>query len=555
MNPVSDKNPPEPHNPAVTRSRWRVSPVWLVPTVAALIGLSMVIHAWLSSGPEITISFKTAAGLDAGKTPVKYKDVTVGTVSSVTLADDGSHVVAKISLARSARSLARADSRFWVVRPRIDIGGISGVDTLLSGAYIGVDTGSAKTERTAFTGLETPPAVINGTAGKSFVVHTIDLGSLDIDSPVYYRHIKVGRVASYKLDDDGRGVSLQIFIAAPYDRFVTTDTYFWNASGVDISLGADGFKLKTQSMATIVAGGIAFAAPERSNNAPAPADTQFALAKDEQSAMAPPDGPAQYIQLRFEQSLRGLSVGAPVEFSGINIGRVVSMNLDYDASRQRFPSVVGIEIYPYRLGPVVAKLPKIEANIDQQDAQFLSQMVVHGLRAQARSGNLLTGQLYISLDFVPHAPKVTFNANARPLTLPTVSGGFDQLQEQVASIVSKIDKIPLESIGHHLDTSLSELDGTLKQINGQVLPETMLTLRQARQTFGAAQDMLAEDSPLQQNLGQTLQELQRTARSVHMLTDLLSRHPDALLRGRTADQPLAAPELRSNTATSQESKQ
>ncbi|HTR09391.1 MAG TPA: MlaD family protein [Paraburkholderia sp.] len=515
----------------------------------------MVIHAWLSSGPEITISFKTAAGLDAGKTRVKYKDVTVGTVSSVTLADDGSHVVAKISLARSARSLARADSRFWVVRPRIDIGGISGVDTLLSGAYIGVDTGSAKTERTAFTGLETPPAVINGTAGKSFVVHTIDLESLDIDSPVYYRHIKVGRVASYKLDDDGRGVSLQIFIAAPYDRFVTTDTYFWNASGVDISLGADGFKLKTQSMATIVAGGIAFAAPERSNNAPAPADTQFVLAKDEQSAMAPPDGPAQYIQLRFEQSLRGLSVGAPVEFSGINIGRVVSMNLDYDASRQRFPSVVGIEIYPYRLGPVVAKLPKIEANIDQQDAQFLSQMVVHGLRAQARSGNLLTGQLYISLDFVPHAPKVTFNANARPLTLPTVSGGFDQLQEQVASIVSKIDKIPLESIGHHLDTSLSELDGTLKQINGQVLPETTLTLRQARQTFGAAQDMLAEDSPLQQNLGQTLQELQRTARSVHMLTDLLSRHPDALLRGRTADQPLAAPELRSNTATSQESKQ
>ena len=555
MNPVSDKHPPEPHNPAVTRSRWWISPVWLVPTVAALIGLSMVIHAWLSSGPEITISFKTAAGLDAGKTPVKYKDVTVGTVSSVTLADDGSHVVAKISLARSAKSLARADSRFWVVRPRIDIGGISGVDTLLSGAYIGVDTGSAKTELTEFTGLETPPAVINGTAGKSFVVHTIDLGSLDIDSPVYYRHIKVGRVASYKLDDDGRGVSLQIFIDAPYDRFVTTDTYFWNASGVDISLGADGFKLKTQSMATIVAGGIAFAAPERSHNAPAPADTQFALAKDEQSAMAPPDGPAQYIQLRFEQALRELSVGAPVEFSGINVGRVVSMNLDYDASKQRFPSVVGIEIYPYRLGPVVAKLPKIEANIDKQDAQFLSQMVAHGLRAQARSGNLLTGQLYISLDFVPHAPKVTFNANARPLTLPTVSGGLDQLQEQVASVVSKIDKIPLESIGHHLDTSLSELDGTLKQINGQVLPETTLTLRQARQTFGAAQDMLAEDSPLQQNLGQTLQELQRTARSVHTLTDLLSRHPDALLRGRTADQPMAAPELRSNTATSQESKQ
>jgi paraquat-inducible protein B len=271
--------------------------------------------------------------------------------------------------------------------------------------------------------------------------------------------------------------------------------------------------------------------------------------------MAPPDGPAQYIQLHFAQSLRGLSVGAPVEFSGIDIGRVVSMKLDYDPATQHFPSIVGVEIYPLRLGPVMEKLPKIEGNNESQAAQFLASMVAHGLRAQARSGNLLTGQLYVSFEFVPNAPNVPFDINARPLTVPTVSGGFDQLQEQVASIVGKIDKMPLDSIAHHLDAGLAELDGTLKQINGQVLPATTQTLQQARQTFGAAQGMLAEDGPLQENLGQTLQEMQRTARSVRTLTDLLGRHPEALLRGNAADQSAVVPATRTSPTVSQESKQ
>ncbi|MGF6301467.1 intermembrane transport protein PqiB [Paraburkholderia sp. WC7.3d] len=553
MNPVSDKPLPEPQDPVVTYGRWRLSPVWLVPLMAALIGLSMVIHAWLSAGPEIAISFRTAAGLEAGKTPVKYKDVTVGTVSTVALSDDGSHVVASVSLARSARSLARADSRFWVVRPRLGMTGVSGMDTLLSGAYIGVDTGASEVARTAFTGLETPPAVIGGTPGSSFPIHADDLGSLDIGSPVYYRRIQVGRVASYRLDADGHGVSVQIFVDAPYDRFVTADTRFWNASGVDLSLGADGFKLKTQSVAAIVGGGIAFATPVGSTTAGA-GGSRFNLAKDEETAMAPPDGPAQYIELRFAQSLRGLSRGAPVVFSGINFGRVVSMKLDYDPATQRFPMIVGIEVYPQRLGPVLDKLPKINGDIEKV-ADFLSTMVAHGLRGQARSGNLLTGQLYISLEFVPNAPKVSYDADARPLTLPTVSGGFDQLQEQVASIVGKIDKMPLDSIARHLDTGLADLDSTLKQINGQVLPATTQTLQQARQTFGAAQGMLAEDGPLQENLGQTLQEVQRTARSLRTLTDLLGRHPEALLRGHAADQSAMAPVTAASPSASQESKQ
>ena len=542
---------PEPGTPQVTRSRWRVSLVWLVPLIAAVIGLSMLVHAWYANGPEVQISFKTATGLEAGKTPVKYKDVTVGGVSSIALSEDRSHVIVTVSLIKNAAGLARADSRFWVVRPRIGAGGVSGIDTLLSGAYIGVDAGTSEETGRRFTGLETPPPVIGGMPGRTFVVRADDLGSLDIGAPVYYRRIQVGRVASYSLDEDGSGVSVQIFVDAPYDRFVTTGSRFWNASGVDVSLSAAGLKLNTQSLATVLAGGIAFATPPGAGAGAQPAseNARFALEKDQQAALAPPDGPPQRIRLLFEQSLRGLAVGAPVEFSGIDLGQVTSLHLDYDAARKRFLSVVDIEVFPDRLGKVLEKLPSLQGSSEEQGAQFLKLMVANGLRAQAKSANILTGQLYVSLDFIRNAPPVPFDVAARPLILPTVRGEFDKLQEQVSSIVAKVEKMPLDSIGRNLDASLASVnktlgtldktlgtfDQTLGQVNGEVLPEAANTMRSAQQALGAAQELVSEDAPLRQDLGQTLQELRRTARSVRGLTDLLGEHPEALVKGRPKD--------------------
>ncbi len=540
-----------PNDAAIIRPRHRISPVWLVPLLAALIGLSMLAHAWLSTGPQITIDFQTADGLEVDKTPVKYKDVKVGVVSAIALSDDGSHVTATVALDKRATSLARADTRFWVVRPRIGLQGVSGIDTLLSGAYIGVDRGPSTVPNEHFKGLETPPTVVDGMPGRSFVLHAEDLGSLDIGSPIYYRRIRVGHVASYRLDADGRDVTLEIFIDAPYDRFVTAKTRFWHASGVDISLGADGLKLDTQSLATVLAGGIAFANTGGETQAPAPAQAAFDLTKDQQTALAPPDGTSQYLQLRFESSLRGLAIGAPVEFAGLNIGRVVSLDLDYDAGAHRFPTVVGVVIYPTRLGGVLARLPKYSGDTAEQAAAFLTNLVQHGLRAQARSGNLLTGQLYVSFEFVPNAPKVDFDPAARPIAIPTVPGSFDHMQEQVANIVSKIEKMPLDAIGEHLDASLVDLDESLKQVNGQVLPATTQTLQQADRTFQTVQGAFGDNAPLQQNLQQALHEVQRTAQSVRTLTDMLGRHPDALIKGLPNDAKTATPSS-FNTAPSEQ---
>ncbi|UYO93111.1 intermembrane transport protein PqiB [Pollutimonas sp. M17] len=524
----------EPHELRITPRRSRPSLIWLVPATAVLIGLAMLMHTWLSEGPRIAITFQTAEGLTAGKTAVKYKDVTIGTVSSIDLSSDGTHVVVHVSLVKSAYSLTHEGTRFWVVRPRIGMHGVSGIDTLLSGAYIAVDSAKSGKMTTSFVGLEDPPAVITGMPGRSFLLHTKDLGSLDIGSPVYYRRIQVGRISAYKLSDGGDGIDIRVFVDSPYENLVTTSSRFWQASGVDLSVNAEGFRLKTQSLDTILAGGITFDSPKHDRGTPAPEQAEFVLAKDQETAFAPPEGPPSYIQLKFDQSLPGLSVGAPVQFSGMDFGRVVSLDLDYDPDSERFPTIVNIAVYPQRLGRVLRKLPDagdIQGQSAAPHSQFLGSLVERGLRAQVRPGNLLTGQRYIALDFIPDAPKVAFDAEAMPLTLPTIPSSYDQIGDRVASILDKIDKMPLESMGKRLDASLLNLETTLRQINGQVLPEASKTLKQTRDTLRGMEYWLSEDSPTQQSLGETLLEVQRTSRSLRTLTDMLGRNPEALLRG------------------------
>ncbi|WP_095109738.1 intermembrane transport protein PqiB [Pseudomonas sp. Irchel 3E20] len=542
--------PPAPGSPAVKRRRFNVSLVWLVPIVAALVGLSMVVHNARNAGPQITVSFLTAEGLEANKTQVKYKNVVIGKVTAIALADDRSHVQASIELDASAKSFASRDARFWVVRPRIGANGISGVDTLLSGAFIGADAGESSKARKDFVGLETPPAITYGEKGKRFTLRTDNLGSLDIGSSVYYRRIPVGQVVAYRLSEDGKGVDVEIFVHAPNDRFVTRDTRFWNASGIDVSLAADGLKVNTESVSSILAGGIAFVEPKYSPNPEVAAEnTAFSLFDDQQSAMAPADGQPRYIRMRFDQPLRGLVVNAPVEFHGVNLGRVVSVDLDYDEVKKTFPTIIGAVIYPTRLGKAHAKmLERGGADDETRASQLMDELVARGLRAQARTGNLITGQLYIALDFDPKAKPVQFDLAARPVEIPTVPGSLDKLQEQLQAVVDKISKLPIEQIASNLNGSLGEMQKTLKQVNGQVLPQLRDTLEQTRKTVATANDSFAEDSPQRQQLGQAMDEVQRTARSVRVLTDFLGRHPEALIRGRLKDNQPDAYQAPSSTS-------
>ncbi|MBN3865121.1 MCE family protein [Pseudomonas frederiksbergensis] len=536
MKSQATDGPQAPGQAAIKTRRFSVSLVWIVPIVAVLVGISLVVHSWLQEGPTITVTFKTGSGLVANKTEVKYRNVVIGRVSDVKLSNDQKSVNATIELDKQAESFTRQDSQFWVVRPRIGAGGVSGIDTLLSGDYIGADIGQADVRSKHFTGLENPPPITYGEPGKRFMLRTQDLGSLDIGSPVYYRKIPVGQVVAYALDADGKGVNIEIFVHAPNDVFVTENTRFWNASGIDVNVGANGFAVKTESLSALLVGGVAFRAPEFSpNDQVAIENRTFDLFEDQQTALAPPSGKGQYLSLRFDQALRGLKVDAPVEFLGIEFGKVVSVNLDFDAKKRSFPVNVGIVIYPQRLGQAHAKMLealKHDPNDEAASVRLMGSFIENGLRAQARSGNLLTGQLYIALDFYPNAEKVVFDPTARPVVIPTIPGSLEQLQEKLESMVNKINQLPIERIAGNLDSNLVELRKGLAQFNAKTLPGVQTTLADVSKTLQSASSTLAEDSPQREQLGQTLDELGRMSRSLRELSDYLGRHPESLIRGR-----------------------
>ncbi len=524
------------------RRRWSVSLVWLVPAVAIAIAASLLVRSVFLTGPRIEIEFKSADGVEAGKTEVRYKEVIIGKVVSVALRDDRKRVVVVVQLNRSAASFAVEDTSFWVVRPRIGAAGVSGLGTLFSGAYIGTDAGVSPQSRREFVGLEAPPFVLRGEPGRVFVLHTDDLGSLDVGSPVFHKRAPVGRVVGYTLDADRDELSLKVFVEAPYQKLVTRDTRFWNASGIDLTLNASGLSVNTQTLASVLAGGLAFETPPgRQRAAPAPENTVFRLFNDRRTALAPPDGEAVPIRMVFEQSVRGLSPGAAVDLLGVEIGRVRSVALQYDGQRKRFPAEVVADIYPLRLGAVRTALLR-DIGGSGGDIEVIQKLVANGLRSQLRTGNLLTGQLYVALDFIP-GPKQKAPASVDGMVrMPTAPGTLSELQPQIAEIVQKVSKIPFDEIGRDLRTTLQRASAAIGQLTPdaqKALAEVQRTLQKTQATLDSLDRNIADpNAPVQRNLEDTLIELQRTSRALRVLADYLQQHPESLLRGKPADPSL-----------------
>ncbi len=537
----------------------RLSLVWIVPLVALLVGGALLLRTLLAVGPRIEIEFRNAESLEPGKTEVRYKEVVIGRVESVSLRDDRTRVIATVQLDRSAAAIAVQDTGFWVVRPRVALAGVSGLGTLFSGAYIGVDAGSMTQPRKQFIGLEVPPFVLRGEPGRSFVLRAPNLGSLDVGSPVLYRRTPVGRVVGFTLLPDEDELSVKVFIEGPYDRLVTPQSRFWNASGVDLTVSAGGLTLNTQSVATVIAGGVAFEqAPDSVRSAPAAANTAFTLFGDRRSAMAPPDGAAQSLRMVFDGSVRGLVVGAPVDFLGVEIGNVRSIALQQGAPGQRFPVLVTADIYPLRFGKLRGVPGKANANATEPEGSLalLQRLADSGLRAQLRTGNLLTNQLYVALDFLPPSAKQTKTALLADaegvITLPTMPGTLSELQPQVASIVDKLSKIPFQDIAASVQTTLSQVNTAVAAFGGltpeaqKALVGVQTTLADVQRTLGSAQatmknidqNLLDERAPVQRQFEQTLMEVQRAAQSLRVLTDYLQLHPEAVVRGKPADAPV-----------------
>jgi paraquat-inducible protein B len=545
----------EPTNPGLddlpsavpTRSRWSGVPlIWILPVVVILAGAFVVIHEKLAQGTSIEIRFHNAEDLEANKTKIRYKDVDIGDVRDIHVSKDRKEVIVTAMIHRDASEYLVDDTRFWVVRPRISAAGVTGLGTLVSGAYISVDVGKSATPSEHFVGLEVPPIVTSDLPGREFVLHADDLGSLDIGSLVFYRHMTAGQVVGYAMDPGGTGVTLKIFVNAPFDAYVTGGTRFWQASGIDMSISSDGVKLRTESLTSILQGGVAFQALPGSSTAEVPSDTTFTLYLDEDRAMRPTETEIRTFVMYFNGSLRGLSPGAPVELHGIAVGEVKSVDVEYDrdAGDLRFP--VTVDIYPQRIRGRKARGDQPPASSDPaaSSRKLVDSLVAHGLRAELKTGNLLTGQKYVDLDMHANAPAEKVWWNEPPSVFPTVSNGLDEFQDSMGSIARKLNKVPFDQISYRLLSTMTSLEQTLKStdqlmrhVDGSIAPQVEATLAEAQAAMKNTKELLAQDAPLQSDLGATLLQLSRAAKSVTALVEYLERHPESLLRGKPGDSP------------------
>jgi paraquat-inducible protein B len=515
---------------ATINKRTELPLVWFLPLVALLVSGWLISKAMMEKGPQITITFPTAEGLEVDKTKIKYLDVEIGKVTAISINDDMKTIRVTAQMSNTADDYLKEHSRFWVVRPQVGLSGISGLGTLLSGAYIEIKPGDGDT-KTEFVGLATPPPLKTNTEGRQFILEANNLGSLRAGTQINFHGINVGSVLAHELSEDANSIRLTVFINKPYDQFVRKNTRFWIDSGIDLSAGAEGFKVRTGPLVSLLSGGIAFRSdPEDSVETIQPDNTQFQLYDNYQlSTQVVYTNTLRYV-MYFKGSVRGLTEGAPVQLRGIPVGKVVHIDLELNENTQEIHVPVTIELE-------LERIHKINDKSHLSDKEIIAQLIKKGLRAQLQTGSFLTGQLLVDLDFYPKIPVVLSDNKSIYPEFPTTAGSLDQLTRSATVIMDKIAKLPLDNLSEEVNKTLQSLQGTSKAAK-DMLVTAQSTLTATDKTMNSAQKVLNTLEPgasTHYELEKLLQELTRAAGSVKQLTDYLEQHPDSLLRGKEGE--------------------
>ena len=504
-----------------------INPIWFVPIVALAIGVGMVIYTIQSQGPEITIVLSTAEGIEAGKTKIKMRDVDVGMVDSVALGNDRQSVVVTASLDKAAKDLLREDTQFWVVRPRIGKGGVSGLGTLLSGGYIQLSPGEGAEGRREFVGLETPPVTAAGTPGVTVTLTAETAGSVSAGDPVLFKGYRIGRVETESFDTEKKLMSYGVFIEAPYDALLTTSHRFWDTSGISIHAGADGIKADSVALETLLIGGVEVGRPEGVGmGAPAKAGDVFKLYDSWESVNQRPYRYSVEYVVRFSQSVRGLLPGAPVEYRGLRLGRVERVMLT-EMARTLAGETQAIPVL-IRLEPARLERPDSPVGVEELKTAVRT-AVGNGMRASLATGNLLTGSLYVSMDYFPGAEPAELGSYADRTTIPTVASGLAGIERGLTAFLDKLNDLPLEGTVSEAKNTLASLDRLIAGEGMQSLPVSLdETLTELKSTLAS----MSADSELQLRLLPTITELERTLESLRQVLDTLEEQPNALIFNR-----------------------
>ncbi len=555
---MSDSVSPSREPVAHVRPRRRFSLIWLIPLAAAIIAGYLGWRTLSERGPLITITFQTGAGLTSGQTTVQHKAVTLGTVERVRLSPNFRDVLVSVRMNAGSADKLTDHAQFWVVRPRLTTGSISGLETIVSGAYIEFDPGTAGGKRQySFTGLEEPPAVRSDEPGRSFTLMAGRLGSLSPGAPVFYRDLPVGEVLSHDQPGLSGPVAVHVFIRRPYDGFVKRDTTFWNVSGLSINLGSQGLHVEVASLQALLSGGIAFSTPVSAQVPPAPNET-YKLYSDYAAAQTAELTTHIPFVTYSQESVAGLTSGSPVTFFGLQVGQVTEVRLEVQPDGEARVRI-GFDIQPERVAS--------EAQLKSENPRAVTRaLMARGLKAQIETSNYLTGQRDLSLAFFPDSKPGTPTQEGDTAVLPLQPGGFTGLLQSAGDFMSKLNQLPLAQIGGNLNDTLQSLDqtvgsddlknairglsSTLASVQDMVkkadagltptlhrLPEIADQLQQtaarANRLLGSVDTGYGANSNFQRDVDRLLWQVNDTARSIRLLADFLDRHPEALIRGRT----------------------
>ena len=516
--------------------------VWFLPIVALLVSAWLIYKSASEKGSVISIDFPTAEGLEVDKTKIRYLDVDVGKVTAISINDDLKTIRVTAQMSSAADKYLKEGTHFWVVKPQVGLSGISGLNTLLSGSYIELQPGTGN-PRFNFTGLTSPPVLKSQTEGKQYILETGNLGSIKPGTPVNFHGITVGEVLSQKLADAADAIQLTVFINSPYDQFVRKNTRFWIDSGLDLSAGADGFKVRTGPLISLLSGGIAFRMSAKDTIVDIkPENSVFQLYDSyDESNQITYTNTLKYV-MHFNGSVRGLTEGAPVQLRGIPIGRVTDISLELDKKTAEIRVPVIVELEPDRI-------ESINSDNKVSDEEVMEQLIKKGLRAQLQMGSLVTGQLLIDLDFHPESKGlINLSHHGNYVEFPTTASSIEEFTHSAQIIMDKLAKLPLDKMTDEINHTLATLQETSKTAStlltttngtmitaGNALSSVKDTLDSANGTLQSAQQVLHNLEPGSTGyyeFHKLLQELTKTAGSMKQLADYLEQHPESLIRGK-----------------------
>jgi paraquat-inducible protein B len=485
--------------PVIKRKR-RISTIWIVPIVTALLGLWLLAEHFADRGREITVRFETAAGANAGKTPVLCRNVIVGKVSKVQLTEDLKGTLVTIRMTPEATRLLRQDTRIWIVRLRFDGGGVSGLDTLTSGSYVALEPGSSEVPSRRFVGLEQPPVTPKDLPGLRVKLIANEAGGLAPGSSITYKGLVAGRIETRAFKSETGKVEFGAFIEIEYAKLIGPQTNFWNVSGLDLQMGLTRVSLHTGVVEKLLGGAITFSEPKPGTNPkPVSDNAVFTLYDNSEEAQKPKlQMPLPYLLL-FSESVRGLQPNAPVEFRGIPIGHVDGISFAYMPNDPEHRVPVLIQIDPSLIAPL---LP----NDSVAGENFIEKNVAQGLRATLKSGSLVGGGRFVELDIRKGANLEFVVATAGYKILPTAPSQLEELQEKAAALADKA-------------------------------ADTLVTIKGAAQDFDKTVSGFNNKSVFYQDLSNTLRQLDQTMRSLHSLSETLDRKPNSIIFGKPGPVP------------------